>query len=80
MSGENTRPEPREGQNYVRVSELAKFLGWGRTKPYYWLKRCPDIEVIRIAGLSMVRVEEVPKILMRLRQVHDEAMAKRYNG
>lgn len=74
MSDQNNRQE--EVESYVRISEIAKYLKWSRTKIYYWLPRCPDIEVIQMAGFRMVNMKDLPRVLMRLKQVRDEALAK----
>ncbi len=62
---------------YVRIAQLARILGWERTKAYYWVSKCPDVEVVQFAGLRMVRAKELPRIVMRLRSAREEAMAKR---
>lgn len=59
------------------MSALSKYLGWGRTKVYYWLGRCPDIEVVEKAGFRMVRQDQLPKVLLRLKQAEQEALARR---
>jgi len=71
---QNTRPS--SGEDYVRISKLSAYLGWGRTMAYYWLSRCPDIEVIEQAGLKMVRADQLPQILLRLRKAREDSLRR----
>lgn len=64
------------GEQYIKLGDLAKYLGWHRTTIYYWLAKTDDIPIIELAGIKMIKLSDLPWVLMRLRQVKEEALAK----
>jgi hypothetical protein len=61
------------GEDYIKLGDLAKYLGWHRTTIYYWLARTDDIPVVELAGIKMIKLKDLPWVLIRLRQVKEEA-------
>lgn len=68
------------GESYIKLGDLAKYLGWHRTTIYYWLEKTDDIPIVEFAGIKMVKATDLLWVLMRLRQVKEEALSKRQRG